>query len=219
MNDVQDFRDDEVYPVAFSAGGINAFTHGCKLAGQRLSYCVCVAKIEAFQRDRQLPPGMSCNNEIRDGDCPAIRMRREEVEKGHAIYFINRKKMQDHFQIKRDEAAKAAREAAALNKQPKRSSGFGKLVTVPAAPEAPKHFLDIKTGSYADALNAATAAPEPTPEPVTPALKPTPQPAPVVAAPKPPQASTAAAAPIKAGMSIIEMARLQLAAKQSQLGA
>lgn len=206
-----EFHDDEVYPPSASAGGINAYyLSDCEVVGHRPSYCVCLNKIKAYERDRTLR-GLQCENEIRDKVCPAIKLREKEREAGVALFFVNRLKLQAF----NDEQAKITRDKFAVSKAADRKMSSLDSVKIPKSelpppPKSPKkeeHFLDQQTG-YAAAINnamrelekpASVAKHEPAGQPVT---KPAVQQAPTTVAPK-------------SGMSLLEMARMQLAAKAS----
>lgn len=206
-----EFHDDEVYSPSASAGGINAYyLSDCDVVGHRPSYCVCLNKIKAYERDRTLR-GLQCENEIRDKVCPAIKLREKEREAGVALFFVNRVKLQAF----NDEQAKITRDKLALSKATARKMPSLDTVKIPKSelpppPKPPKkeeHFLD-QQGSYAAAINNAMRelekpAPVAKPEPAAqPTPKPTVQQAPTTVAPK-------------SGMSLLEMARMQLAAKAS----
>jgi len=206
-----EFHDDEVYPPSASAGGINAYyLSDCEVVGHRPSYCVCLNKIKAYERDRTLR-GLQCENEIRDKVCPAIKLREKEREAGVALFFVNRLKLQAF----NDEQAKVARDQFAVSKASGRKMSSLDSVKIPKSelpppPKPPKkeeHFLDQQAG-YAAAINnamrelekpAPVAKPEPAEQSV---IKPAVQQAPTTVAPK-------------SGMSLLEMARMQLAAKAS----
>lgn len=208
-----EFHDDEVYPPSASAGGINAYyLEDCEVVGHRPSYCVCLNKIKAYERDRTLR-GLQCESEIRDKTCPALKLRDKERDAGVALFFINRVKLQAF----NDEQVKITRDKLVLSKVSPKKSSLGSVFIPknempPAPPPLPpkkkeEHFLD-QQGGYAAAINNAMKelekpAPVAKPEPaVQPALKPAVQQAPTTVAPK-------------SGMSLLEMARMQLAAKAS----
>lgn len=208
-----EFQDDEVYPATVSAGGNNAYyLTGCELVGHRPSYCVCLNKIKAYERDRTLR-GLQCESEIRDKVCPAIKMRDQELAAGKALFFVNRTKLMafndEQARIERDRIVASKPSAKKLPplemiKMPK--IDYGEIVK--PKPKVENHFLDQQGDGYAAAINNAmrdldkkpvVAKPEPA---VQPEVKPAVQQAPTTVAPK-------------SGMSLLELARMQLAAKAS----
>lgn len=209
----KEFVDDEVYPVEASGLGINAYhVPGCGVVGHQPAYAACLKKI-ADRKNGRLPTHLAeCSAAIGKKECPAQKLRKEELEKGYAIYFINRPKLRAfHEGIAAESlpkiAALIAGERDPSNRAPRRQ-------TVPSIPKiepaVPKHFLDVQVGTYADALNAAM-------KPAMSAVKPVSQPKPAVQAVAPVQTvKPAPAAPVKAGMSLIEMARMMQAAKSQQ---
>lgn len=195
------FEDNEIYPIEASELGINAYyIPGCEVVGHQPSYAACLKKVAERKNGRLPTHHADCLAAIGHKTCQAMRMRKEEVVEGRAIYFINRKKMQAFHQYRSemDQQRWAAMTFGKDDKKPKRPAPAPAPVPT-AEPPKPKHFLDMNTGSYADAINAALKPAAP--EPAAPASKPVEQPKPTLAA------------PVKAGMSLLEMARLQMAAK------
>jgi hypothetical protein len=192
------FVDEEVYPVSESSKGYNAFSvTNCESAGHQPSYCICLMKIDAMRRDGNLR-GLSCESDISNKTCIALNMREEEVTAGKAIYFLNRKKLNE-FNNARD--AKMVVKVTPSNK-PRRAISPEAEARVasqfehsqPIQPVIRKLEPAIESGSYADAINSAIAE----------SLKPK-EPALVKE-----QINTP---PPSAGMSMRELARLSLAAK------
>lgn len=190
MSEKEEYKDDEVYPILYSAGGINAYSFFCDLVQQRRSYCVCASKVDANKRGNELR-GLECADHVGRGHCPAIKMRQKEEEKGAAIFFINRTKFQEFH------ARKAGQTVKPL--PPRAGVTLPKLTDLPRipAPKRPTHVLDVQQGTYADAINAAIAegAPNLTEQPRQPEQKP------------------AIVVPTQAGMSLLEMARAHNAAR------
>jgi hypothetical protein len=212
----EQFVDEMVYPPKMSEGGINAYyLDDCAVVGHRPNYAVCLNKANALKRDGTLH-GSECETAIRCKTCKALALRKEELEAGRAIYFVHRDKLQE-FNEGRD--AKVRPVVSERSKQhasniakpaPKKEEHLAK-----STPKKEEHFLDVKTGDYADALNAslqANAAPN---ELERSSQKPVEE--------KPVASITASAqqpkpevenVSVKAGMSMVEIARMRLAAKQ-----
>lgn len=141
-------------PPEYSMGGINAFSHGCKTVGFTPGYAVCLHKLAAFERDDgKLGSYPECEKAIRNRDCPAIAMRKEEQVAGKALYFIDRailrEEMDKHFksQIPERTPAKTASKFVAAK------------TTAPApAPKSDERLMTpIEGDGYAAAINAAIA--------------------------------------------------------------
>lgn len=193
----EQFEDIEIYPAEASEQGCNAYyLPGCEIAGHRPAYAACLKKIADRKNGRLNSSIAECSAAIGKKECPAQRMRKEEIVEGRAIYFVNRNKLRSFMQYQ-SEMEQQRWASMSHGKDDKKKPKARIVAEAPAAPPpAPKHFLDMNTGSYADAINAAL---KPT-EPAAPAPKPV-QPAPPVAT-----------AP--AGLSMMERARLKFAANQ-----
>lgn len=179
------FEDIEIYPLEASAKGTNAcYVDTCLVVGYRPSYASCLAKVEARKEGRLPTAQADCSTAIGRCECPAQAMRKQEVEAGQAIFFINRRKLNDVVRLREGLTQEVLADALEhiKTKLPNKAS------PKPAAPA--RHFLDEANGGYEHAINAAmhkTATP--------------------------PAAPAAPSTPMKAGMSLLEMARAQLAAK------
>jgi hypothetical protein len=212
------FVDEEVYKPEASAGAWNAYySEICEAVDHRPAYFICLNKIMAYERDGKLSSMHDCEAQIGRGHCPALKMRSDEKAAGKAIYFVNREKL-NAFTNKRDEdaalnkreekVAETRRRAALPVPAPGDYNGFKRDSVQPATKsvEVPQvkieHFLEAQVGGYADAINAsikASAVSEP-----------------VVEASKSPEVKTVQATPqasVSAGMSLIEIARMRIAAK------
>lgn len=195
----EQFEDIEIYPAEASEQGCNAFyLDSCEHVGHRPAYAACLKKVELRKHGRLDISYSDCSAAIGKKECRAMKMRKEELAEGRALYFINRNKLRS-FQQYQAEMEQQRFAAMSFGKTDKKGP---KARPEPVAPKIepakPQHFLDMNTGSYADAINAAIKPKEPA-EP----------------APKSVQQTPAPVAPVKAGMSLLEMARLQMAAKAS----
>lgn len=196
------FEDNEIYPAEASEQGCNAYyLPGCEIAGHRPAYAACLKKIADRKNGRLTTSLSECSAAIGKKECPAMRMRKEELVEGRAIYFLNRNKLRSFMQYQ-SEMEQQRWASMSFGKDDKKKAAPKPRVVAepPSAPPPPKHFLDMTTGSYADAINAALS--KPAPEPVAPT-------------PPPVQQNPAPAAPIAAGMSLLEMARLMATNKAS----
>lgn len=126
-------------PIESSADGKrNAFHHHCAIAEGNKAYAVCLHLCEK-RKEGALPVIYSeCSVAIGKKTCPALKMRREEIEKGHAIYFIERLKGLA-TRIFSAPAPKQKSKSRVTNKEP--------VVT---------DIVD--SGNYADAITSAMAA-------------------------------------------------------------
>lgn len=79
-------------PEVSGDGKRNAFHHQCSVIGNQQAYASCVDKL-ARRKHGALPPIFSlCSAAIGKKECQAIAMRKEELAKGQAIYFIERQR-------------------------------------------------------------------------------------------------------------------------------
>jgi hypothetical protein len=126
-------------PIESSADGKrNAFHHHCAIVQGNKPYAVCLHLCEK-RKQKALPVIYSdCSAAIGRKACPALKMRKEEIEKGHAIYFKER--------LRGD----ATYNATPVFSSKKRSKS---RVTNPP-PEKPKNDL-VDSGNFADAINVA----------------------------------------------------------------
>jgi hypothetical protein len=214
----EQFVDEMVYPPKMSEGGINAYyLDDCAVVGHRPNYAVCLNKANALKRDGTLH-GSECEMAIRHKTCKALALRKEELEAGRAIYFVHRDKLQE-FNEGRD--AKVRPVVSERSKQhapniaksapaPKKEERFAK-----SAPKKEEHFLDVKAGDYADALNASLQANAVSNELECSSQKPVEERsvASITASAQQPKPEVENVS-VKAGMSMVEIARMRLAAKQ-----
>lgn len=133
-----------------SMGGNNAFYHHCEIYGGRNNFAVCLHTIECVQQER-MTLRSACVPAINAGTCPALKMRAEEVAKGHSIYFYDRAE-----QLAANEARMAALEG---------QFGYGRK----AGSAAPVEFVPTDPDTIRDeptkaSKRAAPAAPPPTPK-------------------------------------------------------
>lgn len=189
----EQFEDIEIYPAEASEQGCNAFyLDNCEHVGHRPAYAACLKKVDDRKSGRLAPQYSDCSAAIGRKDCRAAKMRKEELAEGRAIYFINRQKMQA-FHQERANAEEQKLVGMTSDREAATSANKNRAKASPQTrhplPEAQKHFLDIKVGGYVDAINAAVDDKPVRDKPQIPV------------------------APIKAGMSLLEMARLQMAAK------
>lgn len=84
--------DTTKQPIEASADGKrNAFSHACAAVQHTKSYAVCLHLIDKVKTKGSLPLTYSdCEKAIEGTGCPARKMRAQEIEKGHAIYFVER---------------------------------------------------------------------------------------------------------------------------------
>lgn len=187
---LKELRDDEIYPPNFSAGGINAYClNDCEVIGHQTGYCICVNKIMAYERNGTLN-GLSCENEIGNGTCKAIKMRNEELAAGRAIYFVHREKFRAFMDQKAGQVALRPEKPSRRFDNPKPA-----VPVIEAAISQPlrESKKSADEDGYAAAINRAMQEqkPEPKPEPKpapAPETKPTP----------------------KAGMTLLELARARM---------
>ena len=199
------------YPLEDSESGKNAFYFSdCEVPGHTVAYCVCLKKIKDHNEGKLSLAHSDCGSAIDRNQCKAARLRREEKEVGHALYFISRKRLNDEYDAMR--AAAGERMTALCMKKDKFNMPKSKSAAS-VEKKIDKTFAadtDADEGNdYAAAINAAiskTIAEKPKPEPES-------EPK---AAPVPQKKPAAQAVPARGGMSLIEMARARMAANAAQ---
>ncbi len=140
----------EPLPVAASADGQrNAFIHSCDVLKQRRHYAVCLHLCDERKKGRLDIVYSDCSSLIGKKTCPALKMRKEEMDAGHAIYFEERRKIVPGFF---DTAKNLVGEV---------KSFVGRSVkSLPNKPKPVDLLSSIDTGTYADAINSAIQAPK-----------------------------------------------------------
>lgn len=68
-------------------GRLNACYIRCKQVGFCRPYAACIQSAKNITESLGRPEVTPCENSIRAKTCPAISMRKEELEKGRAVYF------------------------------------------------------------------------------------------------------------------------------------
>ena len=92
-----EFKDEEVYPISQSADGSNAYyCDFCNHAGYRPNYASCLRRIADRKEGRLISNEAQCSAAIGNRVCPALAMKKEEKQAGHAIYYVNRVKMRQN---------------------------------------------------------------------------------------------------------------------------
>jgi hypothetical protein len=100
---------DKEYPIERSMSGDNSLYHFCETFNARSNYAVCLHTILAARRcdpDQEALRPM-CYDAIKARQCPAIEMRREEIEAKRALYYLSRNEI---TAIREREAAETAPE-------------------------------------------------------------------------------------------------------------
>lgn len=185
------------YPPEQSMSGSNTHTLSCRVVGWSPGYCVCLNKIAAYERDKALKVYPECEKGISGKTCPALELRAQERTAGKALFFVDRNLLREEMDRHFAETSPPLRPTTA--KKSTLPSGVAPRAT-PASVPAPavkKQVEQFEDGGYAAAINAAieqatTAAPAVAP------IKSEPK----VVSPSP--------SPEKKGLSLLEMARLQV---------
>ena len=86
--------DEQVYPPEASRSGKNTYYHYCNSYNGRPNYGVCLFIVEAHE-EKRLNSHEDCARSIRNGDCPALKMRQEERDAGRALYYVPRPELTD----------------------------------------------------------------------------------------------------------------------------
>lgn len=140
-------------PIEASADGKrNAFHVQCSVVGHNRPYAMCLHLCDERKDGRLEIMYAECSAAIGRKTCPALAMRREEREKGRAIYFIERVRTLGE---------------AIVSKMSDVLAGFGgaaKPATPKSTPSRKSSVIDsIDTTGYADVITAAVSKPAPAP--------------------------------------------------------
>lgn len=78
----------------------NAFCHYCSQVGHFKNYAVCNHLIEKRKSGRLSSAYEDCSVSISKKTCPALKMRKEEIDAGHAIHFVSRTTLHANSEIR-----------------------------------------------------------------------------------------------------------------------
>lgn len=205
---MMDFIEERVrarqpdYPPEQSAGGGNTYALSCRVVGWSPGYCVCLHKINAYERDGHLKSYPECDKGIGSKACLALELRAQERAAGKALFYVDRTLLREEMDKHFAETSPPLRPVTTKKSAPL-PTGITPRAEKPApAPvAAPKKEVDaFDDGGYAAAINAAIKEAQTAPAVAAPA--PAPQKSePKVVAPPP---STE-----KKGMSLLDIARIQ----------
>lgn len=83
------------YPLEASGWGKNTYYHHCPVHNWQTNYAVCVTLIEKAENGlrKNLGSYAKCVDCIKSGECPAVAMRQQEKEAGHALYYQPRREL------------------------------------------------------------------------------------------------------------------------------
>ena len=86
--------DASIPPEASGDGRRNAFYTRCVIVGHSRPYAMCLRLCDERKEGRLEVVYSECSAAIGKRECPALGMRKEEHSAGHAIYFLERSKIQ-----------------------------------------------------------------------------------------------------------------------------
>jgi hypothetical protein len=128
----------------------NAFAHRCEKVAAFKNYAVCLHLMNE-RKNGALPVTYSeCSAAIGNKSCPAIKMRKEEAEKGHAIYFVERVRSEATYMEAGD-----FKEVTVSDYKRKRKSPVTKSEPVSAKPKSAADMFLSGGAGIADAINEA----------------------------------------------------------------
>lgn len=79
-------EEEKTHPVEHSMRGDNTVYIGCDHRGCRQNYAICLNIIKAVDEKRR-GGELDCTREVKSKVCPALKMRQEEQDAGHALYY------------------------------------------------------------------------------------------------------------------------------------
>jgi hypothetical protein len=158
MSDMK-FSDDEVYPPEASARGDNAFyLDGCAHVGSKPPYASCLKKMTDRKNGRLDAQWAECSAAIGKKVCPALAMREKELEKGLALFYINRSKLRLFSQYQAELGEQILFSRLSTGKSGERARRTEREPTkAPAFAPAKTPYLDDQENGYAAAINSAIA--------------------------------------------------------------
>lgn len=131
-------------PSASACGKRNAYHHCCPEVGHYRAYATCLSLCDGAKTKTNEALYSDCLFAISKKRCPALQMRREELESHKAIYFVERNKW----------AGIAASAASFLGFTP--SSTAAKPAPVKSVSSGKSSVIDrIDTADYSTAINAS----------------------------------------------------------------
>lgn len=91
---IQEERD-----MALSRGGRNTVYHNCDIYQGRPNYAACLMVMDqAFDGvNRELRP--QCHDAIANRTCPALAMRKAELQAGRALFFVDYTELRERRQV------------------------------------------------------------------------------------------------------------------------
>jgi hypothetical protein len=148
----------------------NAFCHYCPQVGHFKNYAVCNHLIDKRKQGRLSAMYEECSVSISKKTCPAIKMRKQELEEGRSIHFISRKALQDASNIRDSNIVQRA--AVVASKRSKSTVNNVVPMERPSTP-VPKKEETFASMDYAAVIStAAKESPKPVSKPTATALKP-----------------------------------------------
>ena len=118
----------------------------CTHAQHSPPYAACLCRI-AERKHGRLETRPDCSAAIGRKDCPALALRKQELDAGKAIFFVSRTELNERMRLEAEESGQRVAEMVALGRD-WAPTGRRKKAAKPAAPAA-------AVPDYADAINAA----------------------------------------------------------------
>lgn len=77
------------YPLEASSWGKNSYYHHCDHLNSRVNFSVCMHVMGKWEDNEKVTSSLygSCCDRLEDGQCPALAMRKEELEAGESLYY------------------------------------------------------------------------------------------------------------------------------------
>ena len=150
----------------------NAFCHYCPQVGHFKNYAVCNHLIKRRKEGRLGAMYEECSVSISKKTCPAIKMRKQEIEEGRSIHFMSRKALQETSNVRDSNIVQRAVEA--VSKRFKSTPNNVVSIDKRSTP-APKKDETFASMDYAAVIStAAKETPKQSSKPIVPttALKP-----------------------------------------------
>lgn len=142
-------RDIAIPPEASADGKRNAWMIHCGVVQHVKAYCVCIHLCKQRKEGRLPTQYSDCSAAIGKKECPALKMRKEELVEGHAIYFRERVNVTANIEQK-------ARELVVQAAKPETPKSAAVAKPAPVSSKWSGSMLDrIDDAGYAKAITRA----------------------------------------------------------------
>ncbi len=132
------------YPVELSRSPQNTIYHYCDVYQGRSSYAACLHFLDANIEGRgYLRP--DCEVAVKKGICPAVKMRKRELQAGRALYYVNYQEIGEMRRVAYEREAAESPIQFRKNKTPTKFIPIAVIPTDESAAEQAPLALKVKS--------------------------------------------------------------------------